>query len=203
MTTVIESNVCVACKEANLIEEIKVARCLECSKLYCIHFASTIDPHKCVECLSEITLTKETVSKEYTSYNEETDVVTTYRRRAKSIRLEGMDWLFAQRKIHSMSDDALELAIEYHRALLGGLLKEREDRRTKWLHRYAGAPLPKATEALSIDGTSSTTVVKTTKSIKSTKTAATASSILQSLLASGKSIDEIMKIMAAAGAIKK
>src|ERR1700736_2793230 len=136
----IDNHVCVTCKEANLIEEIRIQHCKQCELLYCVHFASNIDPAMCFDCLSDVTMLKEVVTKEYSHYNEETDVVTVYKRRAKSVRLEGCQWLFAQRKIASMSDDSLLLAIEYHRALLMGLIGEREKRRVAYMHRYAGVP---------------------------------------------------------------
>lgn len=190
------NHVCVGCQEANLLTEIKISRCIDCNKLYCIHFASNIDPAKCIECLSNVTMLKEIVTKTYEHYNEETDVVTVYKRRAKSIRLEGMDWLFAQRKIKDMSDDSLELAIEYHRQLLyNGLIAERDARRVKYAHRNAGLSLP-AVSPQKDQAAESTTTTKVTKQIKSTKTTATANGLLQSMLAQGFSAEQIMKMLA-------
>jgi len=189
--------VCVSCLEANLLEEIKVSRCPECSKLYCMHFASNIDPAKCTSCLSEVTLHKEVVTKTYEHYNEETDVVIVYKRRAKSIRLEGMDWLFAQRKIKDISDDSLELAIEYHRQLLfNGLIAEREQRRLKHIHRNAGVPLP-AQSAQKDSATTATTTTKVTKTIKSTKAAATADGALKAMIAKGLDAKQIQALLQA------
>lgn len=197
MTTESPNLVCVSCLEANLLAEIKVTRCTECDKLYCIHFASNIDPAKCTSCLSEVTLHKEVVTKTYEHYNEETDVVTVYKRRAKSIRLEGMDWLFAQRKIKDISDDSLELAIEYHRQLLfNGLIAEREQRRIKYLHRNAGASLPSVSPQKD-SATSSTTVTKTTKTIKSTKATATADGALKAAMAKGLTKEQLNALLAA------
>lgn len=193
--TEIENSVCVSCQEANLLTEIKIARCQDCNRLYCVHFASNIDPARCVECLSNVSMVKEVVTKSYEHYNEETDVVTVYKRRAKSIRLEGMDWLFAQRKIKDMSDDSLELSIEYHRQLLfNGLIAEREARRVKYAHRNAGLPLPAVSPQKDL-ATEATTTTKVTKSIKSTKGTATAAGILASLTAQGLSVEQIMKMI--------
>jgi hypothetical protein len=139
----------------------------------------------------------ETVTKTYEHYNEETDVVTSYKRRAKSVRLEGMDWLFAQRKITTMSDESLLLAIEYHRALLTGLLDEREARRVKYAHRFAGEPLPKS-HPCNPDGSKITkTVTKTTRTVKSTKASATASGVVASLLAKGLSTEQMLQMLKA------
>jgi hypothetical protein len=151
----------------------------------------------CTECCSDVSVLREIITKEYSHYNEETDVVTHYRRRAKSIRLEGMDWLFAQRKIATMSSDALELAIEYHRALLQGLLAERETRKIEYAHRYAGVPLPKASTAKDYS-TSTTTTTKVTKSIKSSKASATADGVLKAMLAANLTPAQIMALLAQA-----
>ena len=185
---------CPTCLESNLIDEIKISRCAQCSVLYCIHLASSIDPSKCTECLSDVTLIKETITKTYEHYNEEMDVVTVYKRRAKSIRLEGMDWLFAQRKILQMSNDSLELAIEYHRALLNGLLQEREARRIKHAHRYAGVALPKPSVQTDVT-TSTTTTTKVKKSIKSTKENATANGVMQAMLAKGLTPQQMIEML--------
>lgn len=190
------SKTCRNCQVANLSEDVRIARCKRCSSIYCVHFASSIDPAFCVECLSNVTLNKEIITKTYTHehYDEETDTTTTteYKRRAKSIRLEGLDWLFIQRKIVQMRDEELELAIEYHREILHAMLAEREDRKAKFLHRYAG--VKPSTETVNIDG-STTTTVKKTRTISSTKAAATASSVLESMLNSGTDAATLLKML--------
>jgi len=161
-----------------------------------------------VECLADVSLYKEVITKSYIheSYNEETDTVTTteYKRKARSIRLEGMDWLFAQRKIHTLTDESLELAIEYHREILSGMLAEREQRRAEYRHRYAGVkevPSPSGSVDKSLQ---TNTTVKRTRTISSTKAAATADSILQSMLAGGADISKIMEMLekASKGGVK-
>jgi hypothetical protein len=192
------SRVCRNCLEANLIEDVKIARCSKCSNLYCIHFASNIDPQYCVECLSDINMHREVIVKTYRSevYDEETDTVTVseYKRRARLIRLDGMHWLFAQRKIASLSDEALELTIEYHKEILTGLHAEKEDRRIKHLHRNASIPGAAGSGQVNVDTTSSySTETKKTKTISSTKATASANALLNSMMASGMSMDEILK----------
>lgn len=185
--------VCRVCLESNLTEEIKISKCEKCGSRYCIHFASNVDPKNCIECLSDVSMIREVVVKTYVheSYDEETDKVTTteYKRRARLLRLEGMDWLFAQRKIATLSDDALLLAIEYHRDLLQGLLLEREERRNKQAHRYANVNFQVDTSK------EKSTEVKTTKKISSTKAQANANAVLQSMLAAGMKPEDILKIL--------
>ena len=187
--TDVAAKVCKHCLESNLIEEMKIARCSKCNAIYCIHFASSIDPSQCTECLADVSVTKEVVTKTYQHYNEETDVVTEYKRRARSIKIDGMDWLFAQRKIATQTDDELELSIEYHRGILNGMLKEREERRIKHAHRFAGVSIPRRV----------LTGVKRTRTISSSKTEASAASMMKALLASGLKIEDIMKMLEGVG----
>lgn len=189
----VAAKVCKHCLESNLIEEIKIARCSKCNAIYCIHFASSIDPSQCTECLADVSVTKEVVTKTYQHYNEETDVVTEYKRRARSIKINGMDWLFAQRKISTLTDDELELSIEYHRGILNGMLKEREERRIKYAHRFAGVSIPRG--VLTGVGSDSNTEVKRTRMISSSKTEASAASMMKALLVSGLKIEDIMKML--------
>ena len=188
------SKTCRGCLEANLIEDVRIARCKKCELLFCTHFASNIDPAYCTECLSDVNLYKEVVTKTYSYYNEENDTVTEYKRRARSIKLTGLDWLFAQRKIISLSDNELELAIEYHREILNGMLKEREERRIAKAHRYAGTKA----DADSAKLDSATVVaesVKRTKTIQSSKAAATANSLLAAFQAQGMTTAQILAMM--------
>jgi hypothetical protein len=204
----ISSRTCRACLESNLTEEIRLARCIKCNLIYCVHFASTIDPSQCTECLAEISLHKEIVTKTYTheSYDEDTDTTTTteYRRRAKSIRLDGMDWLFAQRKIITQSDDSLELAIEYHRQILNGMLAERERRRTEFMHRYAGVKVD-SNPSGQVDVLSASSVeVKKTKTISSTRAVQNANAVMQSMMGQGMDAKKILEMLEKiAGGVKK
>jgi len=184
------NSVCPTCLASNLLTEIKIARCVKCFKLYCTHFASTIDPLYCVECLSDITLFKETMTKTYERTDEEGNVTSTYKKRAKHVRLEGLNWLFSQRKIISLSDDELELSIEYHREILSGMLDERETRKNAYMHRFANAPLPKKE-----GGTEASVTTKTTKRIKSTTEGAKVSSVLKAMMASGMTPQQIMEML--------
>lgn len=189
------SKTCRACIESNLIQEVKIARCVKCNSLYCVHFASNIDPAHCTECLSDVSMYKETITKTYEYYNEDKEEVVQYKRRAKLVRLDGLDWLFAQRKIVSMSDEALELAIEYHREILSGMLSEREERRIKKMHRFANVKEGMETVGIKDNSTSSSTTVKRTKTINSSKAQSTANAMMQAMLAQGMSIEKIMDML--------
>ena len=193
------SRTCRLCLESNLTEEIRLSRCVRCGLVYCIHFASNIDPAQCIECLSDVSLHKEIVTKTYVheKYDEETDTLTTteYKRKARSIKLDGLDWLFAQRKIVQMSDESLELAIEYHREILNGMLAERERRKTEFLHRYAGVKTVPSPSGKTDSATSSSTEVKRTRTISSTKTQANANAVMQSMLAGGLNAKQLLEML--------
>ena len=85
------------------------------------------------------------------------------------------------------------ITIEYHRALLTGLLDEREARRVKHAHRYAGEPLPKRVDSATV----TQTVTKTTKAVRSTKSTATAAGMVQSMLAKGLSAEQMLTLLKA------
>jgi hypothetical protein len=146
-------------------------------------------------------LFKEVVTKTYTYYNEENDTVTEYKRRARSIKLDGLDWLFAQRKIVNLSDNELELAVEYHREILNGMLKEREERRIKQAHRYANTQLN--TDSAKLDSATVTAQkVTRTKTIQSSKAAATANATMAAMLSSGITAAQLLAMLEKATAKK-
>lgn len=187
--------VCRACLESNLTSEIIIARCSRCTLLFCTHFTSNIDPQYCTECLSNMSLHKEIITKTYDVINDEGEVIKQVKRTARLRRLEGMDWLFSQRKIYSMSDESLELAIEYHREILTGMLNEREQRKAKFLHRFANVKY----EIPPKDATASVTTVKKVKTVSSTRDAAMANAMIKAFLAQGLSMEKIMEMIEKAG----
>jgi len=187
----VSSQVCDACLENNLITDVGIIECARCSAPYCIHFASKIDQRYCVACFSDFSLEKSVITKTYEHYNEVTDTVRKYARRAREIKIGGMDWLFAQRKIHSLTDAELDMGIEYHRNIQSLLMIEYEQRRNEKMHRYAGVKLAIPTPSTV---TTKTTTVKSTKT-KSTKAQAQLSSLLDSLLAKGMSVDQLASML--------
>lgn len=197
----ISSQVCDVCLKDNLLASVGILTCSRCKAPFCIHFSSRIDTQYCVSCMSDLSVTKEIITKAYEHYNEETDTTTRYARKARQIRIEGLDWLFAQRKIKLLTDPELDMVVEYHRNYLSLLLVEAEQRRTEKMHRYAGVKIQLPTP------TTSTTTTKTT-TIKSTKTSSTKkqaqaqaalSVLLQSLTAKGMSVDQITAMLKGAG----
>jgi hypothetical protein len=131
--------------------------------------------------MSEVSVTVNNISKVYEHYNEITETITKYSRRARQIKIEGSDWLFAQRKIKELSEIELAMVIEYHRTYFQLLLVEDADRKTAKMHRFAGVKIQGTS---SVSASVTTTVTKSTQT-KSTKAAAQLSSLLSSMLAKG------------------
>jgi hypothetical protein len=189
----ISSNVCDTCLHDNLLHSIGIANCSRCRMAYCLHFTSKIDPQYCIDCCSELSVEKTVISKTYEHYNEETDTTTRYSRKARQIKVEGLDWLLAQRKIPSLTDGELDMAIEYHRQLASLMLTEAEKRRAEKLHRYAGvkivpvAPTGTTTSTVEIKKT----VVKNTQ----TKNQNKAQSLISALLAKGLTMEQITQMI--------
>lgn len=191
------SVVCEVCLELNLTTK-SVIKCARCDKAFCFHFASSIDPQYCVNCMSDMSVTKQTITKTYEHKNEETGQIAYYRRKAREIKIEGLDWLFAQRKITELSDTELDLAIEYHRNIYSLMLTEQERRRNEKMHRYAGITVKIPTHSTSTGTKSSSTVtttVKKTRTVSKDKAAEQVAALLRSMLAKGLKPEDIARMM--------
>jgi hypothetical protein len=129
------------------------------------------------------------ISKEYVHRDEQSKVTSVYRRRAREVKIEGLSWLFAQRKINDLSDVELDLAIEYHRNILMLQIDEQERRRNAKMHRYANTPYKIPTPSTTTVSNSTTTTVKKTRTVSKDKAAEQLAAILGSMAASGKKID--------------
>lgn len=192
----IGSNVCDQCAYDNLTKNVGILQCDRCKNPYCTHFASKIDAGTyCVGCLSNIDVTIGTVVKTVEHYNEQTDTVTKYSRRAKEIRIEGLDWLFVQRKINTLTDAELNAYIEYHRAYCNLLLVESETRRNAKAHRYAGVKVVPTTASIM---TTTVTTTKKSTTTKSNKAQAQVEALMNSLLGS-MSLDQLSALLKKGG----
>lgn len=161
---VLGSHACDICMGDNLLRDVGIKSCARCLNPYCLHFASKVDPlHYCVSCMSAIELTRSVVTKTYEHYDEITDTLRTYSRKARDIKMSGDDWMFAQRRIRSMTDAEGMLATEFHRNYLMLLIDDQERRRNEKAHRNAGKTfvLPSASST-----TTTTTVQKKISTVK-------------------------------------
>lgn len=188
----ISSQVCDVCLKDNLLQKVGIIYCGRCKSPFCLHFASKIDVQYCVSCFSEMTLTREDVRKIIERYDVETDTIKKYSRKARRVLLEGEAWLFAQRQIKELDEAEQDMVIEYHRQLLQLLLNEREERKVKKMHRFKSVKI--GVSSVTSNTTTTTTTKKTSKT-SSTTTQAKVSAIVGALLAKGKTMDEIAKLL--------
>jgi hypothetical protein len=193
------STVCDVCLELNLTTKSCIC-CERCEQAFCLHFASMVDARYCVNCLSDISMTKQVITKEYVHHDGEHNITTVYRRRAREVKINGMDWLFAQRQITDMSDMELDLKIEYHRNILSLLISEQENRRNAKMHRYAGIkaiPTPNTTTVSS--STTTTTTTKKVRTVSKTKQQEQLAALLKSITAKGTSIADLAAMLKKGG----
>jgi hypothetical protein len=190
------STVCDVCLELNLTTHSCI-KCQRCEQAFCLHFASAVDAVYCVNCMSDISVTKQIITKEYVHRDDERGVTSIYRRRAREVKIAGLDWLFAQRRITDLSDMELDLAIEYHRNILSLMISEQESRRNVKMHRYAGVKVSIPTPATTtVSNTSTTTTTtKKTRVVSKTKQQEQLAALLKSITAKGTSIDQIAAML--------
>lgn len=188
----ISSNVCDTCLNDNLLKAVGITNCSRCKQPYCLHYASKIDPQYCVDCMSDLSVTKSIVTKEYTHEDDEGNVISKYSRRARQIVVSGFDWLFAQRKIKTLTDAELDMAIEYHRTICNWMIVESEQRRNEKMHRYANTKV-----VLPTVGTTTATSVTTKKTTttSSTRQKAQLSSIMSTLAAKGFTPTQLAELL--------
>jgi hypothetical protein len=192
------STVCDVCLELNLTTK-SVIRCIRCEQAFCYHFTSAIDARYCVNCMSDISVAKSTITKEYSHVNQEAGTVSVYRRRAREVKIDGLDWQFAQRRICDLADVELDLTIEYHRNILSLQIAEQEKRRNDRMHRYAGMKVHIPTPATTTVTNTTSTTVKKTKTVSKNKAAEQVAAILNSLKAKGMTLEDIQRAVAAGG----
>ena len=186
--------VCGDCMELNLTEQVHLGCCRQCREEYCVHNASTVDPSKCSNCLSKVTMTEQVVVKKSEHYDEEKDRTYFRTQKARQISFSGEDWLFYNRKISTLTDDELLLAVEFHHTIYGAMLRERDKRRSECFHRNAGRQFKINTSTVPVSGISSTeTTVKKTRVIKPKENSM--KDILQQLLNAGYTQDQIVGML--------
>lgn len=188
----LSSLVCDVCLELNLTTKSCI-ECVGCGKAFCFHFSSSVDASYCVNCLSDISVTKQVITKTYEHKNEETGETKIYRRRAREIKIGGLSWLFAQRKIVELSDVELDMAIEYHRSICVLMIDESERRRNERMHRYANVKVHIPTPSTATVTSGTTTTVKKTRTVSKNKQNEQLAALLKSLQAKGMSIEDIAK----------
>lgn len=133
--------ICTACLEENLIRSgviEKFVTCQRCNEEFCIHGASKLDPQYCIHCCNDFKIIDVIESVQRPITNAKGEVTGVRQFRVRHITLSGLDWLFFNRAISSMSDLELAHAIEYHQSIYHGMIYEREVRRVQNSQRNKG-----------------------------------------------------------------
>jgi hypothetical protein len=124
---------CAVCEKE--VEDSHVKQCQKCGVMYCPHFASNTDVRYCGNCLDDFRLVETIEIKTTEQVNEDGKIISSKRRVAKNLKLQGTDWLFAAAKISTLSDEEILASIEYHREIFNSLLLERETRRIEYFKK--------------------------------------------------------------------
>lgn len=196
--------VCIICKEENLKQSIHLMECPRCVELYCLHFSSSVDPSFCSDCNHKVELVDQTYTRidSFKIPATASEEAKDYKRISKSRQLifSGLDWLFFQRKIYTLSDIELALAVEYHHTIYQSMLAERERRKIEYFHRNAGKPTPlRISTGDTISGNSKSITVKSSSSIKAVKqnkAEVQLKAVIEQLLKAGLSAEQIQTMLA-------
>ncbi len=118
-------------KTSILSKDSITKNCAKCGIAYCEHYSSDVDVRFCGNCMVDFKVTNSVEVRTEDHLNDEGKVVYSKRVHCKVLHLEGSDWLFTASKISTLSDTDLDATIEYHRAIAGLMLSEREERRVE------------------------------------------------------------------------
>jgi hypothetical protein len=188
--------ICDVCTELNVVEHVSILECHQCGEVYCTHFASTVDPAFCNECVKDVQMEKSVITRTTDHVNSSNGTITTRKQSAIQIRFKGTDFLFHHRKIRTLSDIDLELAIEYHRATYATMIVERDLRQIEHFHRNSGKVVintsPVNASQVTTTYTKKTTVTKSAVPNKKQINAIAALELLQS---KGLSVADITAMM--------
>lgn len=160
-------------------------KCKRCGNSYCAHFASKQDFQFCIYCFHDLVIEDSIIRKVIETRSLTGKKTFTRVMRARHIVFKGQDWMFAQARINTLSDQELDDTIEYHRVIMGEMLNEREVRKITAnkkalavMMRNSSLKIPSVRKGYNTDGTpidtigtDSTTVTTTT--VKRTRITAT------------------------------
>src|SRR5882762_2906418 len=109
--------------------EKKSRQCNRCNLYYCPHFASKIDFQFCQYCFHDLILEDSIIRRIEETKSLSGKKIFQRIMRARHLVFKGQDWMFAQARVVDMTDDELGVTIEYHKAIFGEMINEREARK--------------------------------------------------------------------------
>lgn len=193
--------VCSTCLGDNLLRDIGIKKCARCCEPFCIHHASIYDSvYYCTYCLHDITLTRTVLSKTSEVRDCETgELLDTFRRKAVSTTLGGLDWLFIQRLNQTLTDAELATKYEYFRQNISQLLTDIDKRRAEKAHKLAAKKIhlasPSGVSVTHTESKKTTTIKAAPKPPANGSKKVDEINSLLNLLLGGMSPEEIQKAL--------
>jgi len=163
-----------------LNENIK--ECIQCGSRFCALHAAKFSPNFCKECLTNLAVIIDTVTRTSTDYDMLDGELVLKAVQANRLRLDGPDWVFYNTWITNLSEEDWLQIYQFHYYVLKRMEAENEIRKVKRARRIANAPL-------------STRVTKEVRIKKETKPV----DLQESFEKMGLSIDKIKAMLAAVG----
>lgn len=154
-------------------ENPQIRTCPRCQQEFCPHFASKIDFQFCTYCFHNFILEDSIIRKVIETKSLSGKKTFTRVMRARHIVFKGEDWMFAQARVTTLSDEEVGTSIEYHRTILGEMINEMEARKIArnkkalaTMMKNASLKIPSVKTGYNTDGSiigmDSTTVTTTT-----------------------------------------
>lgn len=168
-------------------------QCARCKHSYCPHYASIFDFQFCTYCFNDLILEDSIIRRIEETKSLSGKKIFTRVMRARHLVFKGQDWMFAQQRVIDMTDEQLSVTIEYHHAIFGEMINEREARKiaanraalNKMHKNSASMKIPSKTPGMYTDGTpiSADAAIVTTTTVKRTRTTIPAGNTIQNALA--------------------
>jgi hypothetical protein len=128
----------VTCKFC-LNENVKI--CLKCKSNYCAIHAAKFSPNFCQECLSNLSVILNTISRTTTEYDLIDEVLYIKPGAVNKLQLDGPDWIFYSTWIENLSEEDWLAVYQFHYFIIKMMEYENEVRKVKQARRVASAPL--------------------------------------------------------------
>lgn len=158
--------ICKWCDSETIVNE----HCTKCNNAYCALCASKLDPAKfCDECLRDVVIEETTRVRTDTDWDLKKNEIVRNTSKSKVIMFNGIDWMFAAKKICELPDEELKPILYYHRAMVMQLEQELLTRNVNRAHAQVQVQVSKNESGV-------VTISRQTKT-KTTKTAKLAPSI--------------------------
>lgn len=181
--------VCINCDRNSLTKS-----CSKCGVAYCKHYSSIIDIAFCANCVSDITLKESIIEKEV--HREHSDGSYSFKRNytARKLVLMNVDWLFINKAIEDSTDAEIEASIEYHKVHCDLMMQERSSRQLERSRKLASIKIVHTPRKSQHELEQAAGKGKKTKNSEKELTAEDLLKMLQTLAASGLSLEQIQTL---------